>query len=87
MQQIAMDLLVVELIGGLVEVACQLAEVKDVSLDGLGRAVAELKVFDQVLPERSHGEDSRGKQGKSRGQTAATNMPQEGLWRKSSYSE
>ena len=78
-----MDLVVAQLLWGLVEVTCQLADVVDVSLDGLGRAVAELKVFDEALPERSHGKDSRGKRGESRGQTATTNMPQERLWRKS----
>jgi hypothetical protein len=57
--------------------------VVDVCLDRLGRAVAELKVFDETTPERSHGEDSRGKRVESRGQTAATSMPQERLWRKS----
>ena len=40
MEEIAMDLVVAELLWGLVEVACQLAHVVDVSLDGLGRAVA-----------------------------------------------
>ena len=40
MQEIAMDLVVAELLWGLLEVACQLADVVDVSLDGLGRAVA-----------------------------------------------
>ena len=81
--EIAMDVIVAELLWGLVEVACQLADVVDVSLDGQGRAVAELKVFDEALPERSHGGDSRGKRAQSRGQTAATSMPQERLWRKS----
>ena len=78
-----MDLIVAELLWGLLEVACQLADVVDVSLDGLGRAVAELKIFDEALPERSHGENSRGKRGKSRGKTAATILAQECPGRKS----
>ena len=72
MQEIAVDLLIAELRRGLLEVASQLADVVDVNLDGFGRAVAELKVFDQSLPERCHGKDSRGEQGKSGGETAAT---------------
>jgi hypothetical protein len=40
MQEIAMDLVAAEFLWGLLEVACQLADVVDVSLDGLGRAVA-----------------------------------------------
>ena len=40
MEEIAMDLVVAELLWGLLEVACQLAHVVDVSRDGLGRAVA-----------------------------------------------
>ena len=40
MEEIAMDLVVAELLWGLPEVACQLAYVVDVSRDGLGRAVA-----------------------------------------------
>ncbi len=35
-----MDLVVAGLLWGLLEVACQLADVVDVSLDGLGLAVA-----------------------------------------------
>jgi hypothetical protein len=58
MHEIAMDLVVVELLWGLLMVACQLADLVDVSLDGLGRAVAELKVFDKALPERSHGKSA-----------------------------
>jgi hypothetical protein len=82
MQEIAMDLFVAEMLWGLLEVTSQLANVVNVSLDGLRRAIAELQVFDEVAPERSHDEDSRGKRGKSRGKTAATNMPQGRLWRK-----
>jgi len=40
MQDVAVDLLIAELLRGLLEVACQLADVVDVNLDGLGRAVA-----------------------------------------------
>ena len=78
-----MDLLVDELLWGLLEVACQLADVVDVNLDGLRRAVAELKVFDQALSERSHGQHSRGNRGKSRGKTAATILARESPGRKS----
>jgi hypothetical protein len=67
----------------LLEVPRQLANVEDVGLDSPGRAVAELKVFDEALPKRSHGEHSRGEVRKLRGQIAATKMPQEQLWRKS----
>ena len=78
-----MDLVVAEPLRGLLEVACQLADVVDVSLDGLGRTVAELKVFDEALTERSHGGDSRGKRGKSGGETAATILARESPGRKS----
>jgi hypothetical protein len=83
MQEIAMDLLVAEVLWGLHEVASQLADMVNVSLDGLGRAVAELKVFDEASPERSHGEDSRGKRGKSRARSAAAILPRESPGRKS----
>jgi hypothetical protein len=83
MEEKAMDLVVAQLLCGLVEVACQLADVVDVSLDGLGRAIAWLKVFDEALPERSHGQDSRGNRGRSRGQTAATILTQESPGRRS----
>jgi len=83
MQEIAMDLLVHELCWGLFEVARQLVDVVDVNLNGLGGAVAELKIFDQASPERSHGEYSRGKRGKSRRRTAATILAREHPGRKS----
>ena len=82
-EEIAADLVVAEPVWGLFEVARQTADLVDVSHDRLGREVAELKVFHEALSERSHNEDSRGKRGKSPGQTAATNMPQERPWRKS----
>ncbi len=78
-----MDLLVGELCWGLFEVARQLADVVDVNLDGLGGAVAELQVFDQAPPERSHGEGSRRKRGKSRRKTATIILARERPGRKS----
>jgi hypothetical protein len=83
MQEIAMDLLVHEFCWGLFEVTRQLADVVDVNLDGLGGAVAELKVLDQASPERSHGEHSRRKRGKSRRKTAAIILARESPGRKS----
>jgi hypothetical protein len=78
-----MDLLVAEVLWGWHEVASQLADLVHVSLDGLGRAVAELKVFDQASPERSHGEDSRGQRGQSPARSAAAILPRESPGRKS----
>ena len=78
-----MDLLIAKLLRGLLEVVSEFVDVADVSLDGSGRAVAKLKVFDQSLPERSHGEDSHEEQGASGGETAATILARESLGRKS----
>ena len=83
MQEIAVDLVVAEPLRGSLEVACQLADVVDVSLDGLGRTIADLKVFDEALTKRSHRGDSLGKRGTSGGETAATILAQESPGRKS----
>jgi hypothetical protein len=77
------DLVVAELRWGLLEVARQLADVVDVSLDGLGRTVSQLQVFDEAMPERSHGDDSRGRRGEAGGATAAIILARESPGRKS----
>jgi hypothetical protein len=82
-QEIAVNLLIAELLRGSLEVVCQFADVIDVRLDGLGRTVAELKVFDKTFPEPGHGEKSRQEPGKSGGETAAIILARERPGRKS----
>ena len=54
MQKIAVGMLGIELVGGAAMEASEIAYVEDIGLNGSGRAIAQLQIFDKPLPQRSH---------------------------------